>query len=475
VLLLTVAIAIALYATAARWLILAPVRRIGDTARRVAGGDLTARTAIGHHRGELAALAEAFDVTHAAVQARDTEMRAAGQRELRLQEELHQTRRLESVGHLAGGVAHDFNNLLSIIINYSQFALDEMPPNSTARADLEEVNRAGVRGAALTRQLLIFSRREVVRPVVMNLNDVIEGMEKLLRGALGEHINLQLELTSTGRITADPGHIEQILMNLTVNARDAMADGGRLAIATNEVDIGAGDTAQHDGLAAGRYVILAVSDSGQGMSADVARAAFDPFFTTKPKGEGTGLGLATVWGIVNDLNGRVLLYSELGIGTTFKLYLPATEQRPERDSNGGAGPLTGRGEVVLIVEDEEAVRQLAERILAQAGYSVITAEDGDHALAVLATRPIELLVTDVIMPGMLGPELVEKARALQPGLKVLYMSGYSDRELSRYTLDDAKAGDYIEKPYTSRQLQTSVQAALAGSAATADRAPDIVA
>jgi signal transduction histidine kinase len=478
-LVVTFAIALLLYAVLARRLIVLPVRRIGDAARKLADGDLTARAALGHRRGELGELGAAFDITAAAVQSRDTEMRAAGERELALQAELHQTRRLESVGQLAGGVAHDFNNLLAIIINYTQFVLDDLPERSTSRDDLEEVYNAGLRGAALTRQLLIFSRREVVQPVVMDLNEVVDGLEKLLSGGLGGHVELRLELDATGQITADPGHMEQVVVNLAVNARDAMLDGGRLTIGTANVSIAEEDAAQHDGLAAGDYLILTVTDSGCGMSPEVVRRAFDPFFTTKRKGEGTGLGLATVWGIVNDLHGRILVYSEPGLGTSFKLYFPATQQSPERDSTAPGSELpAGRGEVILVVEDEVAVRRLAERILADAGYSVMSAEDGGTALIALAGHPIELLVTDVIMPHMLGPELVEKARERQPHLKVLYMSGYSDSELSRHGLGDAVAGDYIEKPYTARQLQISVRAALdggGGGVRSDDRDPNIVA
>jgi PAS domain S-box-containing protein len=394
--------------------------------------------------------------------ARRAESDAHAASEVALQEELHQARRLESVGQLAGGVAHDFNNLLGVIINYAQFVLDDLPDGASAREDVEEIRQAARRGADLTRQLLIFSRREVVRLEVLDLNELVLGLEKLLRRSLGEHVDLQLVLApDTNKIKADPGHIEQVLVNLAVNGRDAMPEGGALVVKTANVTVDEQTAAQHAGLQPGDYVMLAVSDSGSGMSPEVAARAFDPFFTTKPKGEGTGLGLATVWGIVSEAGGRVGLYSEPGFGTSFRVYLPASDDAapPARSQPAIRAP-RGSGEILLVVEDEDAVRRVAERILTAAGYSVLSAAGGTEALEMLARQPIDLLLTDVIMPGMLGPEVAAKVRAIQPKVKVIYMSGYSDRVLSRHALDEVAAGDYIEKPYTRDQLQHKVRAVL---------------
>ncbi|HEX3872687.1 MAG TPA: response regulator, partial [Solirubrobacteraceae bacterium] len=264
------------------------------------------------------------------------------------------------------------------------------------------------------------------------------------------------------RISADPGRIEQVLVNLAVNGRDAMPDGGPLAIKTSVAIVDAESAAQHAGVDPGEYVVLTVSDDGCGMSPEVAQRAFDPFYTTKPKGQGTGLGLATVWAIANDAGGRVGIYSEPGFGTSIRVYLPTSDQPPAATGGPADTPPRAHGEVVLIVEDEDAVRRVAERILTKSGYSVRAASNGADALEVLAGGPIDVLLTDVIMPGMLGPEVAAKVRAAQPGVRVIFMSGYSDSLLSRQTLD-AAAGEYIEKPYTAAQLTAKVRAVLEAS------------
>jgi PAS domain S-box-containing protein len=398
------------------------------------------------------------DVT--TVRQAELEAEAADQRESALKAELEQTQRLESIGQLAGGVAHDFNNLLGVILNYAEFVIDELPADSTMRSDLEEIREAARRGADLTRQLLIFSRREAVSVQSIDVNELVLGLEKFLRRALGEHTVLSLELDPNARrISADPGRIEQVLVNLAVNGRDAMPDGGPLAISTSVAAVDADSAAQHAGVDPGEYLVLTVSDHGCGMSPEVAQRAFDPFYTTKPKGQGTGLGLATVWAIANDAGGRVGIYSEPGFGTSIRVYLPTSDQPPSATGGPVDAPLHARGEVILVVEDEDAVRRVAARILTKAGYTVHSASDGAEALEVLAERPIDVLLTDVIMPGMLGPEVAAKVRAAQPGVHVIFMSGYSDSLLSRQTLD-AAAGEYIEKPYTAAQLTAKVRAVL---------------
>jgi PAS domain S-box-containing protein len=400
------------------------------------------------------------DVT--SVRRAERQARAADQREGALRAELQQTQRLESIGQLAGGVAHDFNNLLGVILNYAEFVIDELPAESRLREDLEEIRAAARRGADLTRQLLIFSRREAVRLQPVDVNALISGLEKFLRRALGEHVVLQLDLDPQARtISADPGRIEQVLVNLAVNGRDAMPDGGPLVVKTSTALVDAESAAAHAGVDPGEYVVLTVSDDGCGMTAEVAQRAFEPFYTTKPKGQGTGLGLATVWAIANEAGGRVGIYSEPGFGTSIKVYLPASDQPTAAQfSRPAEAAVPARGEVVLIVEDEDAVRRVAERILTRSGYSVRCAAGGAEALEILAEQPVDLLLTDVIMPGMLGPELAAKVRAEQPGVKVIYMSGYSDRLLSRQALDAAAAGEYIEKPYTAIQLAAKVRSVL---------------
>jgi PAS domain S-box-containing protein len=409
--------------------------------------------------------------TLATVAVRDVSDRAEGERERALLEQLHQAQRLESVGQLAGGIAHDFNNILGVIINYAEFVADEQEPGSQALHDVEEIRRAAERAAALTRQLLIFSRREVVQPEVLDLRQVVSGLENLLHRALGERVEMKAlfdeDLMS---IEADPGQIEQVLVNLAVNARDAMPDGGRLLIEAGNAELDEEYADMHPDTEPGDYVRLKVSDTGVGMDEKTIHRAFEPFFTTKGKAEGTGLGLATVYGIVTGAGGRIDIYSEPGMGTTVKIHLPASSVTP---SEGEAQPKerpAGRGEVVLVVEDEPDVRRMAERILAKGGYSVIGAGGGAEALDVCrrTDRPIHLLLTDVIMPGMLGTELVEQINTIRPELEVIFMSGYSHEVLAPGALSGQGAGSFIEKPFSASELLQAVRGLLdAGAGAKA--------
>jgi PAS domain S-box-containing protein len=386
----------------------------------------------------------------------------------RLTRQLAQTQRLESLGQLAGGVAHDFNNLLSVILNYALFVKDELAAATAggndgltaAREDMEEIERAAQRAAGLTHQLLAFARREVVHPEVMSLNDVVAETEQLLRRTLGEHIELTPLLSrDQWPIIADPGQMEQVLVNLAVNARDAMPTGGTLVIETTNVDVDESYASSHSGLRPGRYVRLRVSDTGEGMDAVTLEHAFEPFFTTKPKGQGTGLGLATVYGIVTQSGGHAQLYSELGVGTTCSVMFPATEQPAESSGPEAVEQPGGRGELVLLVEDENGIREVARRILERHGYQVIT--DGHEAIHVARNHdgPIDLLITDVIMPHMLGKEVVERILELRPDTRVMYMSGYAAPILG--------AGEAIppgmvllEKPFTEHLLLIKVREAL---------------
>ncbi|HEX5928119.1 MAG TPA: PAS domain S-box protein [Solirubrobacterales bacterium] len=403
---------------------------------------------------------------------RDISERAESERERALQEQLDQSRRLESVGQLAGGIAHDFNNILGVILNYAEFVRDELPPDSKATDDVEEIRRAAERAAALTRQLLIFSRREVVQPELLDLRKVVSDLENLLHRALGERVELKTRFDDdVAAVEADPGQIEQVLVNLAVNARDAMPDGGRLLIEVENAELDEEYTYMHPATEAGPYVRLKVSDTGVGMDADTAERAFEPFFTTKGKGEGTGLGLATVYGIVTGAGGRVDIYSEPGMGTTFKVHLPASPAAPSAGEDRVEERPAGRGEVVLVVEDEADVRRMAERILGKGGYSVIGTAGGEEALEVCrhADQAIDLLLTDVIMPGMLGTELVEQVKAIRPELGVVFMSGYSHDVLAPQALAEQGGAAFIEKPFNSGELLQTVRGLLDAAANEASR------
>ena len=380
-----------------------------------------------------------------------------------LEEQLNQLRRLDSVGQLAGGIAHDFNNILGVIMNNADFVREEIGDESPALADVEEIHRAAERAAALTRQLLIFSRREVVHPQVLDLNGVVAELDRLLRRALGEHVELQTRFAlGLWPVEADPGQLEQVLVNLAVNARDAMPGGGQLIIETANVQLDESFCESQGGdIVPGPYVQLTVSDTGTGMDAETAAHVFEPFFTTKPKGEGTGLGLATVYGIVTEAGGNLQLYSEPGIGTTIKTHLPASSAELSTSEQPSSARPRAQGETVLVVEDEDGVRRMTERILTKAGYHVITAARGREALEICAREDetIDLLLTDVVMPEMLGPEVARRALATRPGLTVLYMSGYSHQVIARQELADQDVV-FVEKPFTTETLLTGVRSAL---------------
>ena len=400
-------------------------------------------------------------------QAERERLKAQAERE-RLERHLHQAQRLESLGQLAGGVAHDFNNLLGVILNYLAFVAEELETDGSdparragARADIAQIQRAAERATSLTHQLLAFARREVVRPRVIDLNDVVIDVRQLLVRTLGEHITLLTNLSPTvGPILADPGQIEQILVNLAVNARDAMPTGGTLTIETDDTALDAGQAAGWQ-LPAGHYSLVRVTDTGTGMPQEVIDRAFEPFYTTKPKGQGTGLGLATVYGIVVQAGGRIRITSEPGRGTTISALLPITDQQPETSS-----PVTpnrtsrGRGETILLVEDEDALREVTRRILTRNGYTVIPAANGAEALTALNGAPkIDLLLTDVIMPEMVGKDLADKVRDRRPDTRVLFMSGYAQPILTSQGILDPTV-TLIAKPFTEPDLLTEVRNAL---------------
>jgi PAS domain S-box-containing protein len=388
---------------------------------------------------------------------RDISERAESEREKALQQQLDRARRLESVGQLAGGIAHDFNNILGVIMNYAEFVAGELESGSQAHEDVEEIRRAAERAAALTRQLLIFSRREVVKPEVLDLDKLFGNLENLLRRALGERIELCSGFADDlCSVEADPSQIEQVLVNLAVNARDAMPEGGRLLVEAENVELDDEYAYMHPDTNPGPYVRLKVSDTGVGMDPETVERVFEPFFTTKD--EGTGLGLATVYGIVTAARGRVDVYSEPGIGTTIKIHLPATITGPAAKVSPAPADALGNGEVVLVVEDEPDVRRMAERILSKGGYSVIGTDRGLEAVEICEreSQKIDLLLSDVIMPEMLGTELVGRVHALRPNLPVVYMSGYSHEVLAPQALAGDSGSAFIEKPFSAQALRATI-------------------
>jgi signal transduction histidine kinase/CheY-like chemotaxis protein len=388
-----------------------------------------------------------------------TEQALADAARSRLEGELRQAQRLEAVGRLAGGVAHDFNNLLAVILTYSDFMAEELGSDHPLQADLAEVRKAGARAADLTRKLLVFSRRDLVSPSVLDVNSTITDLMSLLHRTLGEDVLLRPALTpDLPRVLVDPGELEQVLVNLVVNARDAIVGEGTITVETSEQELDEDAARAHVDLRPGRFVRIAVTDTGCGMAPEVASQVFEPFFTTKGPGAGTGLGLSTVYGIVNRYGGYVTVYSEVGEGTTFKVYLPATDETPEPAvTDVSPHAIAATGETVLVVEDEDAVRNACRRILERAGFHVLEASNGSQVLAELSDDPVDLLLTDVIMPGGLsGRELAEQLQRDRPELRVLFMSGYSaDIIATRGVLDPGVT--VVEKPFSSADLLGKVR------------------
>jgi CheY-like chemotaxis protein len=372
---------------------------------------------------------------------------------------------MDAVGRLAGGVAHDFNNLLSVILGYGESLLADLEPGDPMRVDVEEIHKAGQRAADLTKQLLMFSRQQVLEARVLDLNEILGSMEKMLRRTLGEHLELVAVLEpKLGAIRADRGNIEQVIMNLVVNARDAMPTGGKLTIETANVFLDEAFVDEHLGTEAGPYVLLAVTDTGVGMEKKTRLRIFEPFFTTKEQGKGTGLGLSTVFGIVHQSHGGVWVYSEPGQGTTLKVYLPRAEGVVDAPLPSLV-PANLRGsETILLVEDEEAVRVVAQRILERNGYRVIVAQSADDAFRLIEqhTEPIHLLLTDVVMPGMSGVELAKRITGRRPETKVLFMSGYTDGTIVSHGLLESGV-TFLQKPLTSELLTRKVRSVLDGT------------
>ncbi len=379
-----------------------------------------------------------------------------------MEEQLRQTQKMEAVGSLAGGVAHDFNNLLSVIISYANLLVDQLPAEDAIRPDLEEILSAALRGSALTKQLLAFSRQQVLETRVLNLNQVASGMEKMLRRLLVEDVELTLRgAPDLDNVQADRGQIEQIIMNLAVNACDAMPNGGQLVIATSNVQLGADYAAQHLEVTPGPYVLLSVTDTGEGMDSATQARIFEPFFTTKAMDRGTGLGLSTVFGIVRQSGGHLSVSSELEHGTTFKVYLPKTNAVPDPTNATLPPPATLQGtETVLVVEDEDAVRGVFSTILQRNGYQVLEARNGGEALTASQAHagPIDLLLTDVKMPRMSGRELAQRLSTTRADMKVLYASGYTENSILQH--GPGSGINFLPKPISPDSLLRKVREVL---------------
>jgi len=426
--------------------------------------------------GGMLVTAAIRDVTERlALQAERERLRAIAEQE-KVERRLQQSQRLESLGQLVGGVAHDFNNLLNVIQGYADFSAEQVQALAQADArlepvldDIEQVRVAAQQATRLTRQLLTFARHEVNRPEVLDLNEAVKGAGQLLRRTLGEHIDLTIAAEpALWQVKADRGQLEQVLVNLAVNARDAMPGGGRLTIDTGNAEVDAAYATRRPELRPGRYARLRVSDTGMGMDRATAERVFEPFFSTKPKGRGTGLGLATVYGVVTQAGGSIEIYSEKGLGTTVSVLLPATDEAAEpylppaasNDDN------RGRGETVLVVEDEEILRELTTRILTRSGYQVCVVSSGSEAVqrAGDPAQPIDLLLTDVVMPEMLGNEVAARIGAIRPGVPALFMSGYAQPILDSHGVP-APAFDTVEKPFTEAILLSRVRKAISRTAA----------
>lgn len=381
-----------------------------------------------------------------------------------LEDQFRQAQKMEAIGQLAGGVAHDFNNLLTIILGYTQLLMSDLDPSDPQQSDLTEIHRAGTAAGGLTRQLLAFSRKQIIEPTLLDLNEIVTQMRSMLGRLINEDVTILLELQpELAVIKADRAQVEQVVVNLAVNARDAMPTGGTMTIETANVELDENYGKRHLGLTAGRYVVLTVSDTGTGMTPEVQARLFEPFFTTKDVGKGTGLGLATIHGIVARTGGGVNVYSELGLGTSFKVFFPRADVATAKvDVPAPEIPLAVGTHSVLVVEDASGLRELARRLLDRLGYIVFTASSSEEALRLFDENPsIDVLLTDVVMPGINGPELSRRLVERRPALKVLFMSGYTDDAIAQHGV--LKPGVVLlNKPFTAETLGRKIRDVLDG-------------
>jgi signal transduction histidine kinase/ActR/RegA family two-component response regulator len=378
-----------------------------------------------------------------------------------LQTQLHQAQKMETVGRLAGGIAHDFNNLLTVILGKADLALMQLKDSSgNLLIDIEVIRNAAEKAAAMTQQILAFSRKQVLQPRIVDLNTIVINISKILKRLISENIELETSLAEgLGRVSADPSRIEQVIMNLAVNARDAMPEGGKLTIETANANLDTNYSRQHLNARPGRYVMLAVSDNGVGINNEVLKHIFEPFYTTKESGRGTGLGLATVYGIVKQSGGYIWVYSEENVGTTFKIYLPLVDE-PQKMTlpSQSAAQLSEGNETILLVEDDDSIRAIVKEMMILMGYKVIDAPNGIKALKIAqeTTEPIDLVITDVIMPGMSGRQLAEQLKRLNEEIKVLYMTGYSDEAIVRHGILE-QGLESLQKPFTFESLSFKIR------------------
>ncbi len=379
-----------------------------------------------------------------------------------LQDQLHQAQKMETVGRLAGGIAHDFNNILSVIMGYSEIVLEELPEDSKLSEDVLQIRDAGNKAESLTRQLLAFSRKQVLQMQVVNIESVIQGMAKMIDRVIGEDVGLKIISSNSQQyVYADPGQIEQVLLNLAVNSRDAMPSGGNLSIELSNVRVEPEGEEYPAEMIPGQYTLVSFTDSGCGMSFDIREKIFEPFFTTKKKEKGTGLGLATVYGIVKQHNGFIYVFSELDKGTTFNIYFPVSDKTPEHvEEYDDTSKLKG-DETILVVEDEESLRQYLIDVLQPRGYNIISAASGEDAIEINTgyKNDIHLLLTDVIMPGMNGKELADKILKERPDIKVVFMSGYTDDTIAHHGVLD-EGINFLQKPVKSGVLEQKIRQVL---------------
>jgi signal transduction histidine kinase len=431
-----------------------PLESLAEGVQALEKGDF-AYPLEAHGGDEVAQVTRAFDRMRGTLKNNEVQRQ-------QLEDQLRQSQKMEAMGRLAGGVAHDFNNLLTVIKGHSGLLLDRLQPTDSVHGSARQIDKAADRAASLTRQMLAFCRMQVLQPKVLDLSTLVSEMSSLLKRLVREDIAFTLQAAeSLGRVKADPGQIEQVLMNLTVNAGDAMPEGGKLVIETRNVVVDEQLARERPPMQPGRYVLLAVSDTGHGMDANTKARIFEPFFTTKEQGKGTGLGLATVYGVVKQSGGCIWVESAPGKGARFEVYLPAVDELEEvtRPQEVSVVPVRG-SEAVLIVEDEAEVRELASEFMKSAGYTVLAAKDGQEALALAACsdEEIKVVVTDVVMPNMRGPELAKRLKALQPDLKVIYMSGYLEFNAGGGEFLDE--GFFLQKPFSRHSLVGKVAEAL---------------
>jgi signal transduction histidine kinase len=440
-------------------LLMRPILQLTSASRRLAGGDLGARAASSTSIPELKALGKDFDDMAAAIEEREAARLRAETDRKNLEHQYHQAQKMDAVGRLAGGIAHDFNNMLTAILGYCDLLLEDPALSESHRTDVKEIEKAGGTAAALTRQLLAFSRREIIEPIVIDLNSVINGMDKMMHRLLGDNIGVESRLADDlDNIKADRGQLEQVLLNLLVNARDAMPSGGRILIETQNVTMPNGVRSEYLSAPPGSYVMLAVTDNGSGISEEVLPHLFEPFFTTKDTGKGTGLGLATVYGIVKQSGGALSVESRLTTGTVFKVFLPSTaERRSDSADTVTLARAAAATATILVVEDDPGIRELAAKVLSRYGYTVLIASGGDEARKVCEGHvgTIHMLLSDVVMPEMSGPKVAEMLVEMRPEMKVIYMSGYTDDAILRHGVM-ARDMAFLQKPFTPERLHSKI-------------------